>query len=152
MKRTDTYYEASDLVIPVAPPHTMMIVQVFRGEGHRKDAAGLKSSPHNLSLQPAQPPPRPALRSPAEWEAVIIRKVDGDPAAGLSLPRAFGAVDSIAWCPPRSTACSAEALITYPADICFFLTNIQGIAHASWKKGDDPVRGEVAQYSIRWEA
>ncbi len=110
---------------------------------------------------PEQGPPTTEQDSPLEWEPIIVRKTAGEPATFLGLPgpQLFNSVDSIVWIPPRSTSGraphsvprSAEALLCQPAAVCVLLTDILGVAHASWEKRKDPHCGSVTQYSLQLE-
>ena len=142
MRRDWTYYQADDLQKPVASPHDTMVMEVHRvARPPETRCRGLRT---------------PVL-TPREWDAIVIRKIAGESAGCIVLPgpESFNNVDSIAWCPPRSTADrtpgSAEALISKPAAIAFLLTDILGVAHVSWKQRRCPHRGDITRYKLQME-
>ena len=135
MRLTGTYYNADELVKPIASPRAMMVVEVFKDETY----------PESRIMSTT------VLGGPGEWDAIKIRKVNCQEKLALG-PRVMESspeVDSIVWCPPRSTPGSAEALITQPAAIALLMTDILGVAHVSWEQRKGPFGGDVTQYSLR---
>ena len=137
---------------------------LYSGSGHPWVAPAAPPTDAAISLEVARRrlpflddlPAQQGLVMPAvpvfglpDGDAVIIR--NSTMGLGLLGPESFNGVDSIAWCPPNSTPRSAEALITHPAAICFLLTDVLGVAHASWEQRKDPIRGDVTEYTLRLE-